>query len=349
MTLPWTTQRSPRRTVRGPAATRSAWARAVAVTAAAGALALFGALGGTAASAATARHVVFGAAVGGRAELGRDEAVAGTSLDGVRIYRSWGDPVLPAWLAGADAGHHLPFVSVKAQRANGSFVSFRAIADARPGDRLYAELVAQAKDLKRYGRPVWFIFNHEPEAAASRPSGSGADFQAAWRTIRRVHREQGVRNVRYALTLTAWSFSRTDSGAAANYYPGDAYVDAIAADGYNWYDCRGASQSWVGFADIFRGQRDFGRRHPREQLMVMEFGSVEDAAHPGRKAAWFDQTRALLKQPAWSQYSAAMSWNGRNYTGPTSACSFDYDSSASARAAWVRFAHDSLVNDTPAG
>jgi hypothetical protein len=65
-----------------------------------------------------------------------------------------------------------------------------------------------------------------------------------------------------------------------NYYPGDAYVDWVGIDGYNW----GHSQSWSTwrpFGSLFtRVYRDYARRKP---IMVVETGTVDTG---GDKAAW---------------------------------------------------------------
>jgi len=280
--------------------------------------------------------ILFGASVASAAELSGYESVAGKKIVGYRIYRIWGQRLFASWQLTARDNHHIPFLSLKARRSGGP-ISFSAIAGARPGSTLYADMVDQARQLKAYGGPVYFIFNHEVDATTSANSGGAAAFIAAWRTLHQVYQAQGATNVRWVWTLTAWAFT---TGTAAAYYPGDAYVDGIAADGYNWYTCRSGGGSWQSFATVFDGERRFGLAHPTEKLMIMEFGSTEDPLRPGRKAAWFDAARETLRSPDWAQFSVVLSWNGRNDPNRRTGCLFDYASSASATRAWVDMRDD---------
>ena len=134
--------------------------------------------------------------------------------------------------------------------------------------------------------------------------------------------------------MTAYGFARRDSRRAANYYPGDAYVDHIAADGYNWYRCRDADARWRDLADVIEAHRQFGRKHPDKGLMLWEFGSAEDRRRPGRKADWFRDATALFQQRAYRQYEALLTWEGRAHSGDGPDCGFDYTSSRSATRAW---------------
>ncbi|MGI8613861.1 MAG: hypothetical protein ACR2KL_07980, partial [Nocardioidaceae bacterium] len=79
--------------------------------------------------------------------------------------------------------------------------------------------------------------------------------------------------------------------------------------------------------------------HPTKPLMLWEFGSTEDPAVPGRKADWLRNAEALFKSPGYEQYKVVLTWEGRNYTG-TRNCNFDYNSSSSARSAWVAMGRD---------
>ena len=280
--------------------------------------------------------MLFGTAVASAGELSSYEALTAKKIVGYRIYRTWGQRLFSSWQVTARDSHHIPFLSVKARDAGGP-ISFSAIAAAAPGSALYADMVDQARQLKAYGGPVYFIFNHEVDATSSPSSGGPTAFVAAWRKLHQVYLAQGATNVSWVWTLTAWSFT---TGAAGAYYPGDAYVDGIAADGYNWYKCRSSGGSWQSFATVFDGERRFGAAHPTKKLMIMEFGSTEDPLQPGRKAAWMDAARATLRSPGWAQFSVVLTWNGRNDPNRRTRCLFDLASSRSATAAWVNMRDD---------
>lgn len=306
---------------------------------------------GSPASAASADDpMIFGATAHSKSEILGHEKVLGHKLTGNRIFKKWDSKLFgPDQIWARDTGH-LPFVSVRSERSNGTEVKWGAIASAKPGSALYNDMVDHARELKSYGGKAYYIFNAEPEAVESHNMGTPAQFAAAWRKIHAVHKSVGVTNVEYVWTMTAWGFKRTDKYAAKNYYPGDAYVDHIAADAYNWFNCRNKQGTWQSMAHILDGQRKFGTLHPSKGLMVMEWGVVEDPNKPGRKAQWIRDMTAMFQKPEWSQYKAAMQWGGRSNVGKRSyTCNFDYLTSTSSKDAWKAMGNHAAFRGTGEG
>jgi beta-mannanase len=116
-------------------------------------------------------------------------------------------------------------------------------------------------------------------------------YVTAWRHVHDLFVAQGATNVAWV-----WSPNASDnpSGAGAawnhwtNYYPGDAYVDWVAIDGYNW----GTTQSWSSwqtFANIFGNgtsgiYTDYAATKP---IMIAETASATSGAPAGTsKAQW---------------------------------------------------------------
>ncbi len=280
---------------------------------------------------------MFGASGSTRTLVEAHERVLGQKLRGLRVYKQWDDALFTSSQIWArDTGHTL-FMSISSERNNGSKIQWADIAGAQPGSPLFQDMQRQAQQIKAFGARVYIAFDHEPETKSTR--GTPAAFAAAWRKLVTVWRAAGVQNARYVWTMTAYGFKRTDNKRAGLYYPGDLYVDHIAADGYNWYRCRDAQGDWVELSSVIEGQRQFGKQHPTKGLMIWEFGSAEDPARPGRKAQWFRNAAALFKKPGYEQYNAVLTWEGRNY--PGGRCKFDYASSDSATDAWVEMAKDS--------
>lgn len=123
------------------------------------------------------------------------------------------------------------------------------------------------------------IFHHEPEAAVNLGNGTAGDFIAAWRKVVTVLRQQGVTNAEYVWTMTDYSFWVQDRRRASLWYPGDAYVDHLGADAYNWYRCRpGVNTPWWSLQQIIEPFRQFGQAHPTKGLMLPEWASAEDPA-----------------------------------------------------------------------
>ena len=265
------------------------------------------------------------------------EAQAGRTLPGVRVFDLW-DQAFPSsddlWLR--DTGHTL-FFSVRAKRTNGAVVLWRDIAAAAPGSPLYQEIVGWATKIKGFGAPMYFAFNHEPEATASDANGTAAEFIAAWRKVIGVFREQNVTNATYVFITTGYAYRVTDERRADLWYPGDAYVDAIGEDDYNWSDCRpGVSTPWRSLQYIADPLRVWAEDHPGKELMITEWASHEDPAVAGRKASWITEAQALFKQPGWERFTVMLYYH--RTLKPT--CNFWLDSSASSMSAWLAMAND---------
>ena len=239
------------------------------------------------------------------------------------------------WLR--DTGHTL-FFSVRAKRTNGTVVLWRDIAAATPGSPLYQEIVAWATKVKSFGAHMYFTFNHEPEATASDANGTAAEFISAWRKVIGVFRQQNVTNATYVFITTGYAYRVTDERRADLWYPGDAYVDAIGEDDYNWSNCRpGVSTPWRSLEYIADPLRIWAEDHPGKELMITEWASHEDPEVANRKANWITAAQALFKQPGWGERFTVMLYYHRTLK-PT--CNFWLDSSASSMAAWLAMAQD---------
>lgn len=303
------------------------------------------------APAAPARATPEGLAFGARVEqrqgetaesaVRRVETEAGRPLDVVREFLSW-DSVFPepfhTWAA--DTGRTL-LLSVKSRRRDGTVVRWADVAAAQPGSRLHAEVTAWADRMVAYGKPIYFTYNHEPESKASAAMGEAPDFIAAWRRVHDIFLERGATNVSFMWIMTDYAFfvgsqARND---AAKWYPGDAYLEAMGTDAYNWFTCRtGINTAWWTLERIIKPFRDFGAAHPEEELWLTEWASTEDPARPGRKADWIREARALFKRPDYAQFHGVSYFDFR---GPDS-CQWAIDSSASSQGAFEEMGTDAF-------
>ena len=295
------------------------------------------------------RRIVFGAVGGQVPDSGENfratERLAGRALRAIRLYATWDDAWPDAASRWARSQPTAVLLSVKAQRRSG-FISYRSIAAARPGTSRYREMVRWAQRVRAFGAPMYFTFNHEPEARASDRSGSAAEFIAAWRRVRSVFRAHDVRNAKFLFIATAYGFSRDDERRASRFYPGDAYVDEIGVDGYNWYTCRstGEDVEWRSLRQILDSARRFAARHGKP-LIVAEFGSAEDHANPGRKAQWFRDAQALFKTGDWRRVKAVLAFFSRS--AHDSPCNMRFDTSPSALQAFRAWAADPYYAAVP--
>ena len=144
-----------------------------------------------------------------------------------------------------------------------------------------ATIRARADNVKAHKDPVLIRYGWEmAEGVNHAAAGSAAQFKAAWRHIVSIFRSRGADNAQFVWCPTAWSFH---SGAAQQYYPGDAWVDWICADGYNWAPRR-AGDPWREFEEIFDAFYSWASLR-NKPLMVGEFGVQERSA--GQKGDWF--------------------------------------------------------------
>lgn len=265
---------------------------------------------GTGAAVGDEDGVLFGAYSGPRAGESEQAAVlrmerdAGRELDVVREFVQWDerDDSYINWLKGSN---RTVILSVKSNRLNGTVIPWASIANAQPGSTLHNEMVAWAERMKAWQKPVYWAFNHEPEAGINRSKGTATDYINAFRALREVFRDREATNVKFIWIMTDYSFfvGAQDRRDAAKWYPGDDYVDAMGADAYNWFNCReGIDTAWWTLERIIKPFRDFGAAHPGKELWLTEWASADDPLNPGRKGEWLGQAQALFKRPDYAQF-----------------------------------------------
>lgn len=120
---------------------------------------------------------------------------------------------------------------------------------------------------------------------------SPEDFVGAWRHVREIFDQVGADNALFVWCPNEHLF--WDDGDPEPWYPGDAEVDWLCADGYNWGDSVDAPE-WVTIDHIFG---DFiAWAAPRDKpIIIGEVGSNEAADDPSGKAAWLDGVPTLLR------------------------------------------------------
>jgi len=265
------------------------------------------------------------------------EGKIGRRLAAIRVYYNWDSPFPDTDVTWFRNNGYALLLSVKSERSNHTFVQWRDIANAQPGSALHNDIVTWANRIKSLGTHVYLTFNHEPETSLN-SSGQGADFIAAWRKMVTVLRGQGVTNADYLWIMTAYSFKARDRRRAVDWYPGEAYIDYMGADAYNWYNCRpGTSNPWNSLEQLLNPMRLFAQGKTIKGLMVPEWASTEDGAQPGRKAQWVADARALFKKPGWEGFKAVLYYN-KSSKYPN--CRWFVDSSQASLTAFSAMAND---------
>jgi hypothetical protein len=203
------------------------------------------------------------------------ESLLGRSLAIDVHYYEWTD-AFPSGLEEWDIAHgRIPLVSWHG-------TTLDAI---NSGD--YDVMIKQrALDLKRLGAPVFLRWGWEmngdwyPHAGALNMPNGPARFVAAWRRIYRIFSSVGATNVVWVWCPNATSVPGGAWNSWRDYYPGDAYVDWVGIDGYNWGVTRPESK-WQTLSQIIGPiYRDYALRKP---IMVAETASAEAG---GDKSGW---------------------------------------------------------------
>jgi hypothetical protein len=151
-------------------------------------------------------------------------------------------------------------------------------------------IIDRAERVKELGKPVlirwfWEMDGRKKAEWAQSPE----TYIAAWRHIFEIFEDRGATNVSWVWCPNASAFR---DGEAQAFYPGDAYVDWVCADGYNWAPGR-PGDDWRPFREIFDGFYAWASQQ-KKPIMVGEFG-VQEGASPGEKAAWVADAQRSIK------------------------------------------------------
>jgi hypothetical protein len=170
-------------------------------------------------------------------------------------------------------------------------ISWGEVSSAAVLAGTYDQHIRQAAEqLKSLHGPVLLRFFPEMDnpGHVAKLAGSPATFIASWQHIYKIFQSVGATNVQWVWCPTSIGYF---SGAAQRFYPGQAYVNWIGADGYNWAPVRPGA-NWRSFAEIFSAFYDWSERQGKP-LLVGEFGTDEGSA--GAKARWFQQAGEQLE------------------------------------------------------
>ncbi|MBM6402714.1 hypothetical protein JQN72_00450 [Phycicoccus sp. CSK15P-2] len=175
---------------------------------------------------------------------------------------------------------------------NASGLSWRTVANAAPGSSLHNDMIRWARTIKARGGSIQVAFGHEPETKTKRYLGTPEEYQAAYRKVVTTFRQQGVKNVLWVFQATDWGYraNPTASNYAPRYYPGDAYIDIVGADAYNWDVCGEGTGKNVSLSTVASGVLAFAKARQKKASLP------EFAAHSSvDRSRWLHDGYAWLK------------------------------------------------------
>jgi hypothetical protein len=223
------------------------------------------------------------------------KALVGRAPAIVMWYAGWGNPYSAefdeAALNRVAAVGATPMISWDPSAPDGGLVQ-PAYAPARiaAGD-WDAYLHRYAKAAAVWGRPIYLNPMHEANGNWSPWSigvggTTGADFIAAYRHIVSVFRSEHASNVRFV-----WAVNVAYPGSTpyAAFYPGDAWVDYLGLDGYNWGTT--PDHTWQTPAQVFSASYAVLTALSVRPVLITETSSAETG---GNKATWITQLGATV-------------------------------------------------------
>ncbi|WP_149179103.1 glycosyl hydrolase [Streptomyces sp. TRM49041] len=163
----------------------------------------------------------------------------------------------------------------------------------------------QARRIKAYGKRVFLSFDQETDFRIKEGAGTPEEFVAAWRHLHDRFRQLGVDNVVWVWTVSGYL---GHAEQMKRLYPGDAYVDWIGMDQYNYYLCHN-STNWLDFDRSQRPSYDWLRANisADKPLMLAEFATAPDPERPQRQRDWYAAIPDVV--PELPKVRALVHWN----------------------------------------
>lgn len=166
---------------------------------------------------------------------------------------------------------------------------------------------------------------------SSSPCGvtTTAQYIAAWRHVYNIFQAQGATNAKFVWCIGNVSM---DGIGLMEAYPGDAYVDYTAIDGYNW---GGEYGTWQTFDQIFSQAYAAIVAVTKKPIIISEWASAEavSGVDPAgvSKAAWITDSFNQLLSSNYSQIQYEVWFNQQ----PSGNPNWQINSSAAAEAAFT--------------
>ena len=294
--------------------------------------------------------VTGGALFGGTYPLVSEQGSLGRKLSIVRIYYMIGQKFTSPHIKQLMSHGTTLLASLDVPHGDG--ITYASIAAGHQDTQILAWLTQAEQNAVTYHIPaVYVAFEHEANDPANSVNGTPAQFIQAWDHIHSLatnaHLNVGSGGrLRWALILEhlayfpagqrpKWSFRL---GFASDYWPGNANVDIVAADGYNRGGCRNHSSASptepaVTPGSLFDPVLAFAKAHGGKPMFVAEWASAFYSAVPAFQSDFINAMKSyVLANP---RIVAAMYWDSHGFF----VCSFavnGHSKSVSALAAMGR-------------
>ena len=303
----------------------------------------------------TATGVTGGVLFGSTEEMVPKEPALGRKLAIIRVYKSLGNlfpdtaekPMLAAgstMMVSLDLRDDQTYHQVGAGQFDSEILSF------------YKSVNAAAV---KYGLgSIYVNFEHEPSIVKRKIHGTPPQFVAAWQHVWQLADNAGLDwqnggRLHWVWIMDHDSYNpsptpgQSGPGTAPLFWPGAAYVDILAVDGYNHPGCHKhepPGNTVFSPARIFDSALVFAQSHGNLPVYITEFASIP-YTDPAIRPSWIDSMTSFIT--AHPVIIAADYWDG--HTNPGSTCTFNINNDPASLAALARMGKVLTGSITPPG
>ncbi len=149
--------------------------------------------------------------------------------------------------------------------------------------------------MRDFASPVLLRFAHEMNGNWYPWGGRPSEYISAYRHLADLFRRESVANVKFVWNINSESVPYEPINQANKYFPGEAYVDLVGLDGFNFGTSR-TGATWKNFYQIFSPAYTFvSEAYPTKPIIISEVASAE---HGGNKSQWINEMfLSLSKMP----------------------------------------------------
>jgi mannan endo-1,4-beta-mannosidase len=191
-----------------------------------------------------------------------------------------------------------------------------------------AYILAFADEVKHFNRPLILRFAHEMNLKSyhwgTTESAYGAQspviYVEMFRHIVDIFKKENIHNALFAFCPNANSIPEIGWNQVHAYYPGNAYVDILGMDGYNWNITDAIAKErnltwnspWMSFEQIFEPlYRELKQIAKDKPIIVFETGTASRVAQ--KKGAWIRDAQKTawkwgLEGIIWFQINKEEDW-----------------------------------------
>lgn len=225
------------------------------------------------------------------AMVDQEAAAIGTPPRFVLFFRDLGSRYPVSTCAEVLARGALPVISIEVEHWRGPREGrLQAIARGEYDERM----ARYARDARESGQVCLYRFGFEMNGDWFSWGGEPELFATAWRRLHDIFTREGATNVLWVWAPNAVSGPDHPENGLEKYWPGDAYVDVIGLDGYNFGDGHSQWHDWESaeevFADALTKIRSSGVPHP---VLITEFGCT-DEGEPRDRARWIREAHTTF-------------------------------------------------------